>query len=140
MRTPFLSVQYCKTFMCTCTQHRRNDTCREKLGILNLNLVLFQYYFGFVSDVWWAILTFCWFMSANKYWSSEGLNSYATYFHLLAWGLPAIGTVLIIIFKQVFFTQYLSLLFYAMIFLYRQYFFLIGPFMPTLSLRNRMNT
>ncbi|KAL7642068.1 UNVERIFIED_CONTAM: hypothetical protein RMT77_007942 [Armadillidium vulgare] len=62
---------------------------------------LLQYYFGFASYLWWTILTFCWFMTACKRWVSEGLKHYASYFHGIAWGVPAVAAIIVIALKQV---------------------------------------
>ncbi|KAK7069779.1 Frizzled-10 [Halocaridina rubra] len=62
---------------------------------------ILQYYFGMASGIWWVVLTFTWFLSAGKKWSSEALQAYASYFHAAAWGLPAICTILILTLKQV---------------------------------------
>ncbi|XP_064101578.1 frizzled-9-like isoform X1 [Macrobrachium nipponense] len=62
---------------------------------------ILQYYFGMASGIWWVVLTFTWFLSAGKKWSSEALQAYASYFHAAAWGLPAISTILILTLKQV---------------------------------------
>ncbi|CAL4122163.1 unnamed protein product [Meganyctiphanes norvegica] len=62
---------------------------------------ILQYYFGMASSIWWVVLTLTWFLSAGKKWSPEALQAYASYFHAASWGLPAIATFLILIFKQV---------------------------------------
>lgn len=49
---------------------------------------IFKHYLAMASSVWWAILCFCWLLSARNEWSSEALHNIAVYFHSLAWGLP----------------------------------------------------
>ncbi|MCL4131175.1 UNVERIFIED_CONTAM: hypothetical protein GTU68_064246 [Idotea baltica] len=40
-------------------------------------------------------------MTSCRFWGSEGLKTYATYFHALAWGIPALASVAAITLKQV---------------------------------------
>lgn len=54
------------------------------------------YFFSSAASIWWVILTFTWFLSASLKWSTEAISSYALYFHLSAWFLPAIESFLIV--------------------------------------------
>uniref|UniRef100_A0AAU7ECB1 Frizzled9/10 protein n=1 Tax=Terebratalia transversa TaxID=34513 RepID=A0AAU7ECB1_TERTR len=62
---------------------------------------LFLYYFGMASSVWWLVLTVTWFLSAAHKWGSEAIANLGTYFHLAAWGLPAIKTIVILTLRDV---------------------------------------
>lgn len=57
---------------------------------------LLLYYFGLSSGLWWVVLTFTWYLSAGRKWSSEAIQRYATHLHAVAWGLPALLTIIII--------------------------------------------
>ncbi|XP_043194338.1 frizzled-9-like [Amphibalanus amphitrite] len=57
---------------------------------------LLLYYFGLASTLWWVVLTFTWFLSAGRKWSSEAVQRYATHLHAVAWGVPAVLTVIAI--------------------------------------------
>ncbi|XP_037082134.1 frizzled-9-like [Pollicipes pollicipes] len=57
---------------------------------------LLLYYFGLASNLWWVALTFTWFLSAGRKWSSEAIQHYATHLHAVAWGVPAVLTLVII--------------------------------------------
>ncbi|XP_050697804.1 frizzled-10-B-like [Eriocheir sinensis] len=73
-------------------------------GLLSSGCIItfiLQYYFSLASGIWWVVLTFTWFLSAGKKWSSEALQAYASYFHTVAWGLPAVATILVLTLKQV---------------------------------------
>lgn len=57
---------------------------------------LLIYFFGMSSGVWWVVLTITWFLSAGLKWSNEGIASYSQYFHLFAWFVPTIMSVIIL--------------------------------------------
>ncbi|CAG2121977.1 unnamed protein product, partial [Medioppia subpectinata] len=57
---------------------------------------LLIYFFGMASSVWWVILTITWFLSAGLKWSNEGIAGYSQYFHLVAWFIPTIKSVIIL--------------------------------------------
>ena len=51
------------------------------------------YFFGMASSLWWVILTLTWFLSAALKWSQEAIAHKSTYFHAVAWIIPAIQTI-----------------------------------------------
>ncbi|XP_043216101.1 frizzled-4-like [Amphibalanus amphitrite] len=59
------------------------------------------YYFGTASSLWWVMLTVTWFLAAGLRWSHERIQQKSTYFHLLAWGLPALKTAAILVLQAV---------------------------------------
>ncbi|KHN76923.1 Frizzled-5 [Toxocara canis] len=59
------------------------------------------YFFGMAGSVWWVILSLTWVLAAASKWSSEAIASYANYFHLVAWVLPALQTIIVILFGAV---------------------------------------
>ncbi len=51
------------------------------------------YFFGMASSLWWVVLTLTWFLSAALKWSQEAIAHKSTYFHAVAWVIPAIQTI-----------------------------------------------
>ena len=41
------------------------------------------------------MLTPCWFLSASLKWGQEAIDGQSQWFHLVAWGLPAIMTIVV---------------------------------------------
>lgn len=62
---------------------------------------LLLYFFGTASALWWVILTLTWFFTAGLKWSHEALQVHSSYFHLTAWAIPAIKTIIILIMRDV---------------------------------------
>nr|CRI73786.1 Frizzled-3 [Euperipatoides kanangrensis] len=71
----------------------------ESTGCIIVFLVL--YYFGMASSIWWVILTLTWFLAAGKKWGHEAIESLSSYFHLAAWAIPAIKTIVILTMRRV---------------------------------------
>ena len=62
---------------------------------------LLLYYFGSASALWWVILTLTWFLSAGLKWGHEAIQLHSSYFHLVAWAVPAIKTIVILVMRDV---------------------------------------
>ena len=62
---------------------------------------LMLYYFGMASALWWVLLTFAWFLSASLKWGQEAIEAKATFFHVIAWTVPAVQTMLVLIMRKV---------------------------------------
>ncbi|ESO99146.1 hypothetical protein LOTGIDRAFT_201339 [Lottia gigantea] len=62
---------------------------------------LLLYFFGTASSLWWVVLTFTWFLSAGLKWGHEAIQLHSSYFHLFAWALPAIKTIVILVMRDV---------------------------------------
>ena len=60
------------------------DTC--------LMVFILSYYFRMASSLWWVILCFTWFLAAGLKWGEEP-KTFSKYYHLFAWGLPAVQTI-----------------------------------------------
>uniref|UniRef100_A0A4W3HAZ5 Frizzled class receptor 10 n=1 Tax=Callorhinchus milii TaxID=7868 RepID=A0A4W3HAZ5_CALMI len=71
----------------------------ESTGCTIVFLVL--YYFGMASSLWWLILTLTWFLAAGKKWGHEAIEANSSYFHLVAWAIPAIKTIVILVMRRV---------------------------------------
>ncbi|KHJ44131.1 fz domain protein [Trichuris suis] len=65
----------------------------------NANAVLvaiIEYYFTIASSVWWIVLNVTWFLAAGLKWGHEAIESKSHYFHLTAWGLPAVLMIVVL--------------------------------------------
>ncbi|XP_070255703.1 LOW QUALITY PROTEIN: frizzled-10 [Myotis yumanensis] len=71
----------------------------ESTGCTLVFLVL--YYFGMASSLWWVILTLTWFLAAGKKWGHEAIEAHSSYFHLAAWAIPAVKTILVLVLRRV---------------------------------------
>uniref|UniRef100_A0ABM5F1H5 Frizzled-10 n=1 Tax=Pogona vitticeps TaxID=103695 RepID=A0ABM5F1H5_9SAUR len=71
----------------------------ESTGCTLVFLVL--YYFGMASSLWWVILTLTWFLAAGKKWGHEAIEANSSYFHLAAWAIPAVKTIMILVMRRV---------------------------------------
>ncbi|XP_061673229.1 frizzled-10 [Syngnathoides biaculeatus] len=71
----------------------------ESTGCTIVFLIL--YYFGMASSLWWVILTLTWFLAAGKKWGHEAIEANSSYFHLVAWALPAVKTIVILLMRKV---------------------------------------
>nr|ALS30889.1 frizzled5/8 [Platynereis dumerilii] len=57
---------------------------------------LLVYFFGMASSLWWVILTFTWFLSAGLKWGQEAIASYSQYFHIAAWLIPSVKSIVVL--------------------------------------------
>jgi frizzled protein 4 len=53
------------------------------------------------SSLWWVILTLTWFLAAGLKWGHEAIQIHSSYFHLAAWAVPAIKTIVILVMRDV---------------------------------------
>lgn len=54
------------------------------------------YFFSMASSIWWVILALTWFLAAGLKWGHEAIEANSQYFHLAAWALPAVKTIIIL--------------------------------------------
>lgn len=54
------------------------------------------YYTMMASFLWWLSLTFGWFLTTVYHWSNEAISRLAPLFHITAWVLPLVMTVLLL--------------------------------------------
>ena len=62
---------------------------------------LLLYFFGMASSIWWVILTLTWFLAAGRKWGQEAIEALSSYFHLAAWAIPAILTIVVLTTRRV---------------------------------------
>ncbi|KAI4815393.1 hypothetical protein KUCAC02_005539 [Chaenocephalus aceratus] len=62
---------------------------------------LLLYFFGMASSLWWVILTLTWFLAAGLKWGHEAIEMHSSYFHIAAWAIPAVKTIVILIMRLV---------------------------------------
>ncbi|XP_005112462.1 frizzled-4 [Aplysia californica] len=62
---------------------------------------LLLYFFGTASALWWVVLTFTWFLAAGLKWGHEAIQVHSSYFHLAAWAIPAVKTIVILVMRDV---------------------------------------
>ncbi|XP_033635913.1 frizzled-9-like [Asterias rubens] len=61
---------------------------------------LIQYYFYMASSIWWVILTLTWFLAAGMKWGYEAIAAYSSYYHLAAWAIPALKTIIVLTLRR----------------------------------------
>jgi frizzled protein 1/7 len=64
-------------------------------------LFMIIYFFFMAGSIWWVMLTIGWFLSASLKWGQEAIDSQSQWFHFVAWGVPAIMTIVVQIIKKV---------------------------------------
>ncbi|NWY46300.1 FZD4 protein, partial [Sylvia atricapilla] len=64
-------------------------------------IFLLMYFFGMASSIWWVILTLTWFLAAGLKWGHEAIEMHSSYFHIAAWAIPAVKTIVILIMRLV---------------------------------------
>ncbi|XP_023221477.1 frizzled-9-like [Centruroides sculpturatus] len=62
---------------------------------------LLLYFFGMASALWWVILTLTWYLASGKKWGHEAIESRSSYFHVIAWTVPAILTIVVLTLRHV---------------------------------------
>ena len=79
------------------------DTIRyETTGPATCTVVfLLVYFFGMASSAWWVILALTWFLSAGLKWGSEAIAGYSQYFHIAAWLIPSIKSIVVLAMSSV---------------------------------------
>lgn len=65
-------------------------------------IVFLLIYFGcMASALWWVILSFTWFLSAGLKWSNEAIANVSQYFHIVAWIIPSLQTILVLAMSKI---------------------------------------
>lgn len=76
-------------------------------------LFMVIYFFTMAASIWWVVLTLAWFLMAGLKWSHEAVENYAAWFHVAAWAVPAVKTIVILATENVegvYFTAFILLL------------------------------
>lgn len=69
----------------TVTQGTKHEPCTILFMVL--------YFFNMASSIWWVVLTLTWFLAAGLKWGHEAIEANSQYFHMAAWGVPAVKTI-----------------------------------------------
>nr|AJE25511.1 frizzled A [Trichoplax adhaerens] len=98
-----LSLTYIVGFMaqrniaCNPSTQSVNSTVHQGSGKEGCTvLFLINYFFTIASSVWWVVFSLGWYLAAGKKWVEEGINAVSHYFHLAAWLIPAILTIVVL--------------------------------------------
>ncbi|GFS09269.1 frizzled-4 [Elysia marginata] len=84
------------------SQSNLNVLTQEGLENTDCAIVfLLLYFFGSASALWWLVLSVTWFMAAGLGWGHEAIQAQSSYFHLVAWAIPAIKTIIILVMRDV---------------------------------------
>nr|AJE25507.1 frizzled A1 [Oscarella carmela] len=88
-----------------------NVACNSRLGFLHQEMngdsidcavqFLVLYFFTIASALWWVILTLTWYLAAGLAWGTEAINRWSSYFHLFAWTIPALLTIIVLALQKV---------------------------------------
>ena len=65
-------------------------------AILCTIIFVLIYYFTMASSVWWVIISLTWFLAAGLKWGIESISKLSYYFHIVAWILPMIKTIIVL--------------------------------------------
>jgi frizzled protein 1/7 len=77
----------------TISQGTKHEACTVVFMVL--------YFFSMASSIWWVVLTLTWFLAAGLKWGHEAIEANSQYFHLAAWGVPAIKTITVLAMSKV---------------------------------------
>ena len=58
------------------------------------------YYAQMALHIWWVILAVSWYLTAAKGWSQEALESISIWFHVIAWGVASVPSVIVLATKR----------------------------------------
>lgn len=59
-------------------------------------MAMILYYFTMAAAIWFVLLTMSWYIQTGPKWSHEGIEKKAHYYHLIAWTVPAIKTIVLV--------------------------------------------
>eukprot|EP00731_Ephydatia_muelleri_P031881 Em0023g388a len=124
-----------------------------------LVVFILLYYTMMASFLWWLTLTFGWFLTTVYRWSHEAVSRLAPLFHITAWVLPLVMTVLLLGNKVVgadeltavcfvvmekdtnstFYGLMLGVILPLLLFLLAGIFFLVAGFISVLRIRDLMH-
>eukprot|EP00117_Sycon_ciliatum_P007816 scpid54944/ scgid10774/ Frizzled-5 len=59
-------------------------------------IALLLYFSWMASYSWWLVLTLTWLLAAGFKWGTEAIAKHSTHFHIIAWGAPALKTLVLV--------------------------------------------
>nr|QXY82368.1 frizzled F HduFzdF [Halisarca dujardinii] len=59
------------------------------------------YYCSMAALTWWVILSFTWFLATALKWAEEAIAKFWILYHVLAWGVPVVQLILVLVFQTV---------------------------------------
>ena len=77
----------------TLTQGTKNEGCTV--------IFMMIYFFYMAASIWWVVLTLTWFLAAGMKWGHEAIENNSQFFHLVAWVIPAVKTIAILVLTEV---------------------------------------
>lgn len=64
-------------------------------------IFILTYYFHASATIWWTILAYIWCLISNKKYNKKLIINLNGAFHFIAWSIPAIKTIIILIWKHI---------------------------------------
>ncbi|GIY47425.1 frizzled-4 [Caerostris extrusa] len=81
-------------------QHNASILIQEGLDNMPCTIIfVILYFFKMATDGWWLILCITWYLSTNRKWKQERLLGLSNIFHLFAWGVPSIFTIIVLVMR-----------------------------------------
>lgn len=77
----------------TLRQGTKNEGCTVIFMII--------YFFYMAASIWWVVLTLTWFLAAGLKWGHEAIENNSQFFHLVAWVIPAVKTIAVLVLTEV---------------------------------------
>ncbi|CAG5125490.1 unnamed protein product [Candidula unifasciata] len=62
---------------------------------------LLLYFFGMASCIWWVVLAITWFLASGQKWGQQAIEGLSSYFHMAAWTIPAVKTIILVTMRRV---------------------------------------
>ena len=84
------------------TQGVQNQVCTIMFMVV--------YMFTMAAAIWWVILTLAWFLMAGLKWSHEAVENYSAWFHVAAWAVPAVKSIVVLATESVEGEQIIAIL------------------------------
>ncbi|GBM61910.1 Frizzled-4 [Araneus ventricosus] len=79
-------------------QHNVAILIQEGLDNVTCTIIfVILYFFKTATDGWWVILCITWYLTNNQKWRHERMLRFSSHFHLFAWGIPCILTIIILV-------------------------------------------
>ena len=53
------------------------------------------------SSLWWVVLTITFYLAAGRKWGREAIQRLSSYFHVAAWAVPSVQTIVVLTLRRV---------------------------------------